>query len=98
MVQLETLEVGDTCPEKKNRTIAVEHEAQILTVRWVFPKRLQSFGAWLVVCDCASGAESAGIYAPTSIRLTRVVFAFSVVESMSLLQPQLSSAALRAMI
>ena len=36
MVQLETLEVGDTYPEKKGRTIAVEHEVQILTARWIF--------------------------------------------------------------
>ena len=43
MVQLETLEVGDTYPEKKGRTIAVEHEVQILTARWFLPKRLQSF-------------------------------------------------------
>ena len=45
MVQLETLEVGDTYPEKKGRTIAVEHEVQILTARWVLPKRLLSFVA-----------------------------------------------------
>ena len=39
MVQLETLGVGDTYPEKKGRTIAVEHEVQILTARWVFTQK-----------------------------------------------------------
>ena len=39
MAQLETLGVGDTHPEKKGRTIAVEHEVQILTARWVFTQK-----------------------------------------------------------
>ena len=93
MVQLETLEVGDTYPEKKGRTIAVEHEVQILTARWVFAVLCR---ARLVVRDYASGAESAfrsGIYAPTSsLDSLRVVLAFSVVESRSLLTADVSTA------
>ena len=86
MVQLETLEVGDTYPEKKGRAIAVEHEVQILTATWVFTQKTAILcRARLVVRDYASGAESAfrsGIYAPTSsLDSLRVVLAFSVVES-----------------
>ena len=97
MVQLETLEVGDTYPEKKGRTIAVEHEVQILTARWVFTQKTAVLcRARLVVRDYASGAESAfrsGIYAPTSsLDSLRVVLAFSVVESMSLLTADVSTA------
>ena len=97
MVQLETLEVGDTYPEKKGRTIAVEHEVQILTARWVFTQKTAILcRARLVVRDYASGAESAfrsGIYAPTSsLDSLRVVLAFSVVESMSLLTADVSTA------
>ena len=97
MVQLETLEVGATYPEKKGRTIAVEHEVQILTARWVFTQKTAILcRARLVVRDYASGAESAfrsGIYAPTSsLDSLRVVLAFSVVESMSLLTADVSTA------
>ena len=97
MVQLETLEVGDTYPEKKGRTIAVEHEVQILTARWVFTQKTAVLcRARLVVRDYASGAESSfrsGIYAPTSsLDSLRVVLAFSVVESMSLLTADVSTA------
>ena len=97
MVQLETLEVGDTYPEKKGRTIAVDHGVQILTARWVFTQTTAILRrARLVVRDYASGAESAfrsGIYAPTSsLDSLRVVLAFSVVESMSLLTADVSTA------
>ena len=97
MVQLETLEVGDTYPEKKGRTIAVEHEVQILTARWVFTQKTAILcRARLVVRDYASGAESAfrsGIYAPTSsLDSLRVVLAFSVVESVCLLTADVSTA------
>ena len=82
---------------KKGRTIAVEHEVQILTARWVFTQKIAILcRARLVVRDYASGAESAfrsGIYAPTSsLDSLRVVLAFSVVESMSLLTADVSTA------
>ena len=83
MTQLETLQVGDTYPEKTGRTIAVEYGVQILTARWVFTQKTAVLcRARLVVRDYASGAESAsrsGIYAPTSsLDSLRVVLAFSV--------------------
>ena len=97
MTQLETLQVGDTYPEKAGRTIAVEAGVQILTARWVFTQKTAVLSrARLVVRDYASGAESAfrsGIYAPTSsLDSLRVVLAFSVVERMSLLTADVSTA------
>ena len=50
MVQLETLEVGNTFPEKKGRTIAVEHEVQILTARWVFTQKIAILCRARLVC------------------------------------------------
>ena len=85
MVQLETLEVGDTYPEKKGRTIAVEHEVQILTARWVFyPKDCNPLSCPVGrsrLCPLVLKAlfDLASMPPTSSLDSLRVVLAFSVV-------------------
>ena len=77
-------------PEKAGRTIAVEAGVQILTARWVFTQKTAVLcRARLVVCQ----ALRAHFDAPTSsLDSLRVVLAFSVVERMSLLTADVSTA------